>query len=104
MRDAEAARPRGQRASGAPRAAAAPRSIPTRRPPPRRIAEALGAALGAEVRVRPRGTGYKVELGFEDVDEALALARRLRRPSGRLNARYNPRPRGRLAQSVRALL
>ena len=43
-----------------------------------RISEALGAALGTEVRVRPRGTGYKVELGFDDVDEALALARRLR--------------------------
>jgi ParB family transcriptional regulator, chromosome partitioning protein len=43
-----------------------------------RISEALGAALGTDVRVRPRGTGYKVELGFEDVDEALALARRLR--------------------------
>ena len=43
-----------------------------------RIAEALGAALATEVRVRPRGTGYKVELAFEDVDEALALARRLR--------------------------
>jgi ParB family transcriptional regulator, chromosome partitioning protein len=44
----------------------------------RRIADALGGALGAEVRVRPRGTGYKVELAFEDADEALALARRLR--------------------------
>jgi ParB family chromosome partitioning protein len=43
-----------------------------------RISEALGAALGVEVRARPRGTGYKVELAFEDVDEALALARRLR--------------------------
>jgi ParB family chromosome partitioning protein len=43
-----------------------------------RISEALGVALGTEVRVRPRGTGYKVELGFEDADEALALARRLR--------------------------
>jgi ParB family transcriptional regulator, chromosome partitioning protein len=43
-----------------------------------RISEALGAALGTEVRVRPRGTGYKVELAFEDVEEALALARRLR--------------------------
>jgi ParB family transcriptional regulator, chromosome partitioning protein len=44
----------------------------------RRIADALGGVLGAEVRVRPRGGGYKVELAFEDVDEALALARRLR--------------------------
>jgi ParB family transcriptional regulator, chromosome partitioning protein len=43
-----------------------------------RISEALGAALGTDVRVRPRGTGYKVELAFEDADEALALARRLR--------------------------
>jgi ParB family transcriptional regulator, chromosome partitioning protein len=43
-----------------------------------RISEALGAALGTDVRVRPRGTGYKVELAFEDLDEALALARRLR--------------------------
>jgi ParB family transcriptional regulator, chromosome partitioning protein len=43
-----------------------------------RISEALGAALGVDVRARPRGTGYKVELAFEDVDEALALARRLR--------------------------
>jgi ParB family chromosome partitioning protein len=43
-----------------------------------RISEALAAALGTDVRVRPRGTGYKVELGFDDVDEALALARRLR--------------------------
>jgi ParB family transcriptional regulator, chromosome partitioning protein len=44
----------------------------------RRIADALGGALGAEVRVRPRGGGYKVELAFENADEALALARRLR--------------------------
>jgi ParB family chromosome partitioning protein len=43
-----------------------------------RIADALAAVLGTEVRVRPRGTGYKVELAFDDADEALALARRLR--------------------------
>jgi ParB family chromosome partitioning protein len=42
------------------------------------IADALGAALGAEVRVRPRGTGYKVELAFESADDALALAGRMR--------------------------
>lgn len=42
------------------------------------ITERLGAALGHEVRVRPRGIGYKVELVFDDVDEALALADRLR--------------------------
>jgi len=42
------------------------------------IAEALGAALGAEVRVRPRGTGYKVEIAFESAGDALALAGRVR--------------------------
>jgi len=42
------------------------------------IAGALGGALGIEVSVRPRGTGYRVELAFDDPDEALALARRLR--------------------------
>jgi hypothetical protein len=28
--------------------------------------------------VRPRGTGYKVELAFENADDAIALAHRLR--------------------------
>lgn len=41
------------------------------------IEDALGAALGTEVRVRPRGTGYRVELTVTDVEEALALAERL---------------------------
>ena len=43
-----------------------------------RISDAFGAVLGTEVRVKPRGAGYKVEIAFEDVEEALALARRLR--------------------------
>ena len=42
-----------------------------------RIADGLGAALGTEVRVRPRGTGYKVELAFDSAEDALALATRL---------------------------
>ena len=42
------------------------------------IADALGGALGIEVTVRSRGSGYRVELAFEDAAEALALARRLR--------------------------
>jgi ParB family chromosome partitioning protein len=44
----------------------------------RRIGDALGAALGVDVRVRVRGTGYKAEVAFDDLDEALALAHRLR--------------------------
>jgi len=41
------------------------------------IAQALGAALGSDVRVRPRGSGYKVELAFESADDAIALATRV---------------------------
>jgi ParB family chromosome partitioning protein len=43
-----------------------------------KIADALGGALGVEVKVSPRGTGYRVELAFDDPDEALDLARRIR--------------------------
>jgi ParB family chromosome partitioning protein len=42
------------------------------------IADALGGALGTEVKVRPRGTGYKVELAVDSLDEALELAGRVR--------------------------
>jgi len=41
------------------------------------IADALGGALGTDVKVSPRGTGYRVELTFDDPEEAFALARRL---------------------------
>jgi ParB family chromosome partitioning protein len=41
------------------------------------IAEALGAVLGSDVRVRPRGTGYKVEIAFDTADDAMALAARI---------------------------
>src|SRR4051794_25875182 len=42
-----------------------------------RLGDALGRALGADVRVAPRGTGYKVTLAFASLDEAMALAERL---------------------------
>jgi ParB family transcriptional regulator, chromosome partitioning protein len=43
------------------------------------IADALGAALGREIDVAPaKGTGYRVQIGFESLDEALDVARRLR--------------------------
>ncbi|HEV7527940.1 MAG TPA: ParB/RepB/Spo0J family partition protein [Solirubrobacteraceae bacterium] len=45
----------------------------------RQIAEALGAALGADVSVKPtRDGGYRAELSIASVEEAIALARRLR--------------------------
>ncbi len=41
--------------------------------------DALEAALGREVSVKPRGTGIVVELRFDNLDEAHVLARELRR-------------------------
>ena len=41
------------------------------------IADALGAVMGTEVRVRPTAAGYRAELRFADPEEALALARRI---------------------------
>jgi ParB family chromosome partitioning protein len=43
------------------------------------IGDSFTAALGHDVAVTPaKGAGYRVELSFESVDEALELARRLR--------------------------
>ncbi len=41
------------------------------------IADVLGSALGADLKVRPVARGFRVELTFDSVDEALDLARRL---------------------------
>jgi ParB family chromosome partitioning protein len=44
-----------------------------------RITDALGAALGCEVEVTAAsGGGYRAQLGFESLEEALDLVRRLR--------------------------
>ena len=75
-----------------PRAAGAPRGCtPTSAAAAAQIAEALGGALGAEVRVTPRGGGYRVELPFDDPTRpspspaACARARRLSRaPAAKL--------------------
>ena len=42
-----------------------------------RLGDAFGRALGTDVKVTARGTGYKVALTFESLDEALELAGRL---------------------------
>jgi ParB family chromosome partitioning protein len=46
------------------------------------IAEALGGALGTEVRVKPHGDRFKVELEVATIEEAHALAARAGRRSG----------------------
>jgi ParB family chromosome partitioning protein len=42
------------------------------------IADALAQALGCHVDVSAAGTGYRAQLAFESLDDALDLARRLR--------------------------
>ena len=41
------------------------------------IADALGSALGADVKVRGAARGYTAQLSFSSLDEALELAQRL---------------------------
>ena len=61
------------------RAAAADSVHPDQEQAARDIAEALGSALGAEVRVKAaREGGYRAELSFSTPEEAIELARRLR--------------------------
>ena len=40
------------------------------------IAETLAIVLGREVKVRPRGTGYKVEFSVAGIDDVRGLASR----------------------------
>jgi ParB family chromosome partitioning protein len=72
------------------RARASEETDPRRRASPRRsrlhpdqeaaveqLADAFGAALGTDVQVAPHGDGYRLQLAFASLDDALALARRL---------------------------
>jgi ParB family chromosome partitioning protein len=73
------------RSAGAPRPASSRRRArstslhPDQQAAVDQIADNLGAALGADVVVRPSGShGYRAELAFASLEEALDLARRLR--------------------------
>lgn len=46
----------------------------------RAAADELEAALGHEVKIRPKGEQISVEIRFADLEEAVEVARRLRRP------------------------
>jgi ParB family transcriptional regulator, chromosome partitioning protein len=66
-------------APATPGAGSAPKALhPDQEAAVSEIAEALGGALGTEVRVRPRGTRFKVELELATIEEAAALAARIR--------------------------
>ena len=42
-----------------------------------RLGEAFGRALGADVHVIPKAGGYRVQMAFDSIDEALEVAERL---------------------------
>ena len=65
------------REAGAPRRRGRPALHPDQEAAAAHVAEALGTLLGRDVRVRPQGAGYRVELDFESPDEALQLVARL---------------------------
>jgi ParB family chromosome partitioning protein len=41
------------------------------------LSDAFGVALGTDVHVAPHGDGYRLQLAFDSLDDALELARRL---------------------------
>jgi ParB family chromosome partitioning protein len=45
------------------------------------LSDAFGSAFGTDVRVVPQGDGYRLQLAFESLDDALELARRLGAPA-----------------------
>jgi ParB family transcriptional regulator, chromosome partitioning protein len=73
----EAELEQGSVASGTPRSRRSAAVHPDQAAAAERLGDALGRALGAEVRVSPRGEGYRVTLAFGSLDEALGLAQRL---------------------------
>ncbi len=71
------------RAAGSPAGRRRPRSTPALHPDQAAaielIGDALSAALGRDVDVAPaRAAGYRVQISFESLDDALDVARRLR--------------------------
>jgi ParB family chromosome partitioning protein len=71
----------GSKASGKKAAAKGGRISAEERAAMSDAEDALGEALGADVRVRRAGDGVKAELRFDDLAEVATLARRLRRRS-----------------------
>ncbi len=81
VRELEArARTRGSQDADGPRGRRQRRELhPDQEAAVQQIADTLGEAFGTDLEVRPgRGHGYRVQLSFESLDEALDLARRLR--------------------------
>jgi ParB family chromosome partitioning protein len=80
VRETEArARELEGRSPDAPRArrGAAPAVHPDQAEAAARLGDALGRALGTDVKVSPKGEGYRVTLAFDSLEEAMAVAERL---------------------------
>ena len=54
-----------------------PRVHPDQQAAVEQLADVFSSAVGADVDVAPPASGYRVQLSFETLDDALALARRL---------------------------
>lgn len=75
-RRARAAAEADQAPAQAPRPAT-PRVHPDQLAALGQLSDIFGSAFGTEVEVRPQGHGYRLQLEFDSLDEALDLARRL---------------------------
>jgi ParB family transcriptional regulator, chromosome partitioning protein len=80
VRELESRARGGMPASAKPTKAPLPRPAlhPDQAAAVEQIADELGQALGADLAVAPAGDGYRVQLSFTSLDEALELARRVR--------------------------
>jgi ParB family chromosome partitioning protein len=81
VRQTEArAREAGGRRASAPGRANGTAPHPDQIAAARRLSDALGQALGTDVKVAPRGSGYRVTVDLDDPAAAAALADRLEAP------------------------
>ena len=74
------ARATGDRAAGASPRRARAALHPDQQAAVEQLADAFGTALGTDVTVLPSGDGYRLQLAFDSLDDALELARRLGAP------------------------
>jgi ParB family chromosome partitioning protein len=57
-----------------------------------RLGDAFGRVLGVDVRVTPRGGGFRVQLAFDSLGDALEVTERLDATSSRPDPRSRPAP------------
>jgi ParB family transcriptional regulator, chromosome partitioning protein len=70
-------RARAAEEAGPPRATGRRALHPDQAAAIEQLSDAFAAAFGTEVKVAPQGDGYRLQLGFESLEEALELVQRL---------------------------